>query len=278
MAIYIINNWERYFFESRDEGLGSSYERIVLNRKLTELKEKFNISRCLEAPVFGFTGVSGINGMGLARRGVSVSLVDHHRERLHLIEDIWKHYNLPVKTEFSEDYRVLPFEDNSFDLSWNFSALWFAPNLASFLEELTRVTERVIFIGIPNRMGMGYLSEKLFSGKALKGAVNVDNIVPKHFINQLKQRGWRLIEKGFIDVPWWPDIGMSKEDLLAKVGIKIKKKEDGRELNILNYYSGKEPGFEDEMMRHYWFEKYAPWLVKRVWAHHRFYVFRSERK
>lgn len=36
MAIPIINNWRSYF-EHGDEGLGSSYERIILNNVLLDV-------------------------------------------------------------------------------------------------------------------------------------------------------------------------------------------------------------------------------------------------
>jgi hypothetical protein len=39
MAIPIINNWQKYYPVAH-EGLGSSYERIVLNRLLFSLKQR----------------------------------------------------------------------------------------------------------------------------------------------------------------------------------------------------------------------------------------------
>ena len=49
-------------------------------------------------------------------------------------------------------------------MSWNFSALWFVKDLKKFLYELTRVTDKVIFLSVPNRSGIGYLTQK-YSGK-----------------------------------------------------------------------------------------------------------------
>ena len=34
MAIHILQIWGKYFFQDKDEGLGSSYERVILNKKL----------------------------------------------------------------------------------------------------------------------------------------------------------------------------------------------------------------------------------------------------
>ncbi|MCD4651795.1 MAG: hypothetical protein K8S56_08435, partial [Candidatus Cloacimonetes bacterium] len=89
MAIPIINFWRRYF-DNPDEGLGSSYERIILNNKLVELKKLFGIETVLEAPLFGFTGISGINSFQMAIEGASVTLLDHDEERAELIRQLWR--------------------------------------------------------------------------------------------------------------------------------------------------------------------------------------------
>ena len=160
MAIPIIKNWERYFTNT-DEGLGSSYERIILNNKLESICKHFNISTILEAPSFGFTGLSGINSMNLAKDGKLITLVDNDKNRIELIEETWKEIKLPIKIEFSNNFISLPFADGSFDLSWNFSALWFVDDLSGFLKELTRVTSQAILLCVPNRSGLGYISQKI---------------------------------------------------------------------------------------------------------------------
>jgi hypothetical protein len=38
-ALPILDTWKDYFLVDRNEGLGSSYERIMLNRMLSELYE-----------------------------------------------------------------------------------------------------------------------------------------------------------------------------------------------------------------------------------------------
>jgi hypothetical protein len=43
----------------------------------------------------------------------------------------------------------------------------------------------------------------------------------------------------------------------------------------MDYYSGKNVDFTDNMLKYHWLEKYAPWIIKRFWAHHRYYIFRK---
>ncbi|MBT4332585.1 MAG: hypothetical protein HOD64_04840, partial [Candidatus Cloacimonetes bacterium] len=88
MAIPILKNWKRYFTNT-DEGLGSSYERIILNNKLNQICKHFDISTVLEAPSFGFTGLSGINSVNLAKDGKQLTLLDNDESRITLIKKIW---------------------------------------------------------------------------------------------------------------------------------------------------------------------------------------------
>ncbi len=278
MAIPILKNWERYF-SNTDEGLGSSYERIVLNKKLESICRHFNISSVLEAPSFGFTGLSGINSMGLAKNGKMITLLDNDESRIELIGKIWEEMELFLKIGYSEKFNSLPFANDSFDLSWNFSALWFVDNLSVFLKELSRVTSQAILLCVPNRSGMGYISQKILGFKELKKHLKEENILPQNIKMEMKNNGWMLIDSNYIDCPPWPDIGMPKEKFLKIFGLSwlIKKKEH-IPMTIIDHYNGNDPDFSEKMMSHFWFEKKAPKILKTFWAHHRYFLFIPEKR
>ena len=125
MAIAILDRWRFYFDVNRAEGLGSSYERVVLNRRLNDLRQQYDVHTVLEAPAFGFTGLSGINSMDLARKGAAVTLLDHDPERVDRIRGVWAEVNLPLTAQAVKGYDTLPFDAQSFDMSWNFAAIWY---------------------------------------------------------------------------------------------------------------------------------------------------------
>ena len=278
MAIPILNNWKTYF-TNFDEGLGSSYERIVLNKKLAILHKHFQISKVLETPSFGFTGLSGINSVFLAQQKIDITLMDNNKSRIELMHKIWNELSLPIDIVYSSDFRKLPFKDNVFDLSWNFSALWFVENLSDFLAELCRVTSKAIMICVPNRSGLGFIFQKIQGKKKLKTQLKEENIIPKNFISELRKLGWILINKEFIDCPPWPDIGMPKEKFLKIFGFhNFIKKKVHTPISIMDYYSGKKPQFPEEMMKYYWFEKNTPKFIKYFWAHHKYFLFMPNKK
>jgi hypothetical protein len=96
--------------------------------------------------------------------------------------------------------------------------MWFVSDMGSFLQELTRVTQKVIFVCVPNRTGMGFLSQKYISGADLRGELKEKYIVARNIINSMVSLGWTMVARGYIDAPPWPDIGMKKEDFLKKSG------------------------------------------------------------
>lgn len=275
MAIPILQNWQNYFSDP-DEGLGSSYERVILNQKLDQICKTFAVKKILETPSFGFTGLSGINSMNLAKMGKDVTILDNDVNRLEMIETIWKQTGFKLRQHFSHDFSSFPFSDKSFDLSWNFSALWFVKNLDKFLEELIRTTRKVILICVPNRTGLGYLIQKNLDRKSLKENLREDFIIPRNFIKIMKKKNWNLLDSGYIDCPPWPDIGMPKEKFLKLFGLNwliSNQDSDNKPLTIMDYYLDKNPDFTDQMLHHYWFEKNLPNFIKTFWAHHKYFIF-----
>ena len=278
MAIPIIKNWKRYF-SNTDEGLGSSYERVILNNKLGSLCRHFNVSSVLEVPSFGFTGMSGINSMSLAKEGKTVTILDNDKDRIKLIKNTWKEIDLPLKIEYSENFDLQPFADNAFDFSWNFSALWFVNDLGLFLRELTRISTQAILLCVPNRSGLGYVSQKILGHRELKKYLNETNICPRNIKKEMKKNDWILIDRNYIDCPPWPDIGMPKENFLKIFGLNwLLKKKRPISMTIIDYYKGDDPKFPEKMLAHSWFEKKAPKFIKSFWAHHKYFLFIPEKR
>ncbi len=281
MAIPIIHDWEKYFTDP-DEGLGSSYERVVINRVIRALVEKYQVSSILETPSFGFTGLSGINLMNEAMEGREITLEDHDPERLRQIRQIWEGAGYSLKANLNEDYCELHYPDASFDMAYNFSAMWFVRDIRAFIAELTRVTSKVIMISVPNRDGIGFKMQMKDYDREKYPELEPGYIDPGTIRLLMRKAGWDEVRHGYFDCPPWPDIGMSKEDFLEKtLGIKLAKKEPEesqdpdqvRPLTIMDYFTGETPDFEARMMRFYFLEKVAPVWFKRMWAHHYFMVF-----
>ncbi|HQQ67492.1 MAG TPA: methyltransferase domain-containing protein [Candidatus Cloacimonadota bacterium] len=279
MAIPIINSWQNYYPVAH-EGLGSSYERVVLNRLLSRLKRDYGFSRVLEAPCFGFTGITGINLVSLAQAGCEVYLEDDNEQRLELIRTTWMDLGLPVSLRLNQGFTALDYPDGHFDFAFNFSALWFVANLGSFLKELCRVVRGPILLCVPNRDGLGFRGQLKGYSRSRYPFLQPSFIDPYSIIHLMTRNGYRLRETDYIDCPPWPDIGMTKEDftskLLGREPHHDHHSDPDTALSILPYYKGEDPGFNQRMLRLSGLERYAPQSFKRYWAHHRYLLFHRD--
>ena len=278
MALPILDTWKSYFTNSH-EGLGSSYERIILNDLLLRLKKLYKIKSVLEAPIFGFTGITGLNSIALSQSGCVTTLVDHDAERLELVEKVVRGLSPDIQTKVVTGYSALPFEDSSFDMSWNFSALWFVDDVSVFLTELSRITAKIILICVPNQSGLGYKWQKANTDIPHNIVFNENNIDPLQIKHIMKSLKWKYVGGDYIDCPLWPDIGMSKEKFMGKylASLKLSQKEmkPKQTVSILDYYNGSDPSFPLRMRKYSFLERFAPTTFKKIWSHHHWLLFEN---
>ncbi len=268
--------WKKYLTDY-NEGLGVVYERFVLNDYLDQLVDEYNVRTVLEAPLYGMAGVSGINSVSLAQRGCDVTLVDCVEERLKGITRIWRELELPAHfVLLHNDFAHLPFEENSFDLAWEWAGLWYLPNAEALLRELTRVSRKLVFVAMPNNLQVGYLMRKYLIDRDFFDTVDERWVQMRRIKSVLRDAGVHFIEQGVLDVPPWPDTVMPAAEVLRRLGIKSKKLEsqfsgEGWSWSTMAHYLGQEPDLYERVMKYAWLDRASiPWQLKLVWAHHRY--------
>lgn len=266
--------WREYF-SNPHEGTGTTYERFILHKYFERLRKRYSVEKLLEAPSFGMTGLSGINSLWWAYNGATVTILDDDEERIHLMKGVWQGLSLQANFVYQpHGFRVLPFKDKSFDLGWNFASIRFVSDLNNFLIELVRVSAKVIFICVPNQGNIWNFMLRLSQGK--EKDVPTSSLNPDGIEDIMEELGWHTYERGYFDVPPWPDIAMKKEDMLRRVGlVGMADKLEGGSHNptcILDYYKGLKPDMEKKFLR-YGFLENLPDLMKKFWAHHRYFVF-----
>ena len=276
-----VEPWKQYL-ANYDEGLGVVYERIVLNEFLLRLKQQYGIESVLEAPLYGMAGVSGINSVALAQAGCRVTLLDANPERLAGVRRIWGELGLEQQATFQAhtDFARLPFGDRSFDLVWAWAALWYVPEASALLDEMVRVSRRLVFVAMPNRMQMGYILRRFVLEPGFFKTVDDAWANIPRIASILKRAGAQIVDQGVLDVPPWPDTVMPAALVLRKLGIRSTRlterfEGNGWQWSTMDYYSGKRPELKAMMERYMFLEKLPlPWQVKTVWAHHRYVVAR----
>jgi len=267
--------WKRHLTDY-NEGLGVVYERFVLNDYLDHLLDEYTIRTVLEAPLYGMAGVTGINSVRLAQRGCQVTLVDCIADRLRGVERIWGELALPARFVLHDDFGRLPFEDNAFDLVWEWAGLWYLPDAEALLRELARVSRNLVFVAMPNSLQVGYLARKYLIDRQFFATVDERWVHMARIKRVLHAAGVRLVDQGVLDVPPWPDTVMPAAEFLRRLGIRSRKLEaqftgDSWTWSTIVYYLDQEPGLRDQIMRYAWLDRAPiPWQLKLIWAHHRY--------
>jgi SAM-dependent methyltransferase len=267
--------WKKYLTDY-NEGLGVVYERFVLNDYLEQLVDEYSVRTVLEAPLYGMAGVSGINSVRLAQRGCDVTLVDGVAERLKGVTRIWCELELPARFVLHKDFAHLPFEDNSFDLAWEWAGLWYLPDAEALLRELARVSRKLVFVAMPNNLQVGYLMRKYLIDRDFFDTVDERWVQMRRITRVLRDMDVHFVDQGVLDVPPWPDTVMPAAEVLRRLGIKSKKLErqfsgEGWSWSTMAYYLGQEPGLYERVMKYAWLDHASiPWQLKLVWAHHRY--------
>lgn len=268
--------WQKYLTDY-NEGLGLVYERFVLNDFLENLRQRYALETVLEAPIYGMAGVTGINSVMLARNGCQVSLVDDIPDRAEAVQRIWGELDLTPDMHVisPEGWGELPFDDNSFDMTWNWAALWYLPDAEALLKELVRTSRNLVFVAMPNNIQMGYWVRKHLIDKDFFHTIDERWVNIKRLRQTLEGAGVRIIDSGVLDVPPWPDTVMPANEVLKRLGIRSKKLEDqftgdSWEWNTMAYYLGEQPDLRDRVIKYAWLDHAPlPWQIKSVWAHHR---------
>ena len=267
--------WKKYLTDY-NEGLGVVYERFVLNEYLEQLVDEYGIRSVLEAPLYGMAGVSGINSVQLAQRGCDVTLVDCLEERLNGVARIWRELELPAHFVLHQDFAHLPFEDDSFDLAWEWAGLWYLPDAETLLRELARVSRRLVFVAMPNSLQVGYLMRKYLIDRDFFDTVDERWVQMGRIKGVLRGVGVRFVDQGVLDVPPWPDTVMPAAEVLRRLGINSRRLEaqfsgDEWSWSTMAYYLDQEPDLYDRVIKYAWLDRASiPWQLKLVWAHHRY--------
>lgn len=268
--------WEKYLTDY-NEGLGLVYERFVLDDFLAALCRSERVETVLEAPIYGMAGVSGINSAMLARAGLQVTLVDDTPDRAAHIRRIWTELGLTADLVVisPERWSQLPLPDRSFDLTWNWAALWYLPDAAGLLRELVRLSRHLIFVAMPNTWQVGYWLRKFVLDRDFFRTVDERWADIGRVRRVLEAAGARILDTGVLDVPPWPDTVMPAGEVLKRLGIRSRRLQaqfsgDGWSWSTMAYYTGVQPDLRARVMRYAWLDHAAlPWQLKAVWAHHR---------
>lgn len=191
-----------------DEGMGTVYERIMINKYFEKLIKKYDIKNVFEGPSDGITGVRGVNSFMFAKNGKDVTFFTPSKREEKQVIETWSKVGkgLKVKIKSGEPLKF-PFEDNSFDLVWNFCVAEHFKDPVALVKEMKRISRRYVLIMTQNVYNVGTYPHVAYH-KIKKQEWNHGDLRWMSFagINKMiKENNLKIIEKNVVDVPIWPD-------------------------------------------------------------------------
>ena len=244
-----------------DEGLGTVYERIMLNEMFDKIVTDFGVRSVLEIPVRGMTGLNGINSIQFARRGCSVTLADTV-ENLIGIVPLWQQLNLPIGIVQVRNFdKEIMLASSSFDLVWNFAALWHLEKAPTLVHEMLRMSNNLVLIFVQNTHQPGFLLRKYLIDRKLFSTIHEQWLDVDVYEMILKANRFIVLSRGYIDIPPFPDVAIP-------IGRKINS---DWKWNVMDYYAGKDAELPTRISKYRKLEdSRVPEQFKGLWAHHRF--------
>lgn len=259
-----------------NEGYGTEYERLSMNKLVSRFVTTYPIKTVLEMPANGIMGIPGINSLIFAKMGCDVTVSHPSQELLDDARAVWDCFGLEAKFVQSP-WIGSRFDDGSFDLVYNFCSLGHGDTYPQILEEMFRVSRSYIFLGIPNIHNIFRFlqDESLYNGVDLP---DLENIFQKFHA--------RTLEKGAMDMPPWPDVNLRLKERMSgsrneagrrncagsELRPEVKTKDLARIAQEIRSF--RKPSFREEMVYaifntwHSIIERHTPFWMKGYFAHH----------
>jgi SAM-dependent methyltransferase len=274
-----------YSPESMDEGFGTYYERVMMHRYLRKLVRDHNIKTILEGPSDGISGIKGINSLPMVDRGCELIYYTPSERERWFVKKTWNVIEHSRARKMSVEVRSgplsrFPFEDNSFDLVWNFCVIEHLNNPLSVFKEMTRVSKRYILLAVQNAWNIGTFPHLIYHqvkrkpwdhGNVKRMSLAGIRVLLKGVkIIEIRKSGLsvtepRIIEKGMFDIPVWPDTwDMRVAGLSTKTStLQTASRSQASLNNILSKKGNPLMGIASLIER-----GPMPRKIKLLWAHH----------
>lgn len=187
------------------EAWGVTYERYALQKEIERLRGQLEIETVAELPAHGAKAMPSIYSLGFGLAGKHVTLINgddaYHR--------CWDRLGLGSRVKFLlvDDLYATGIPSGSFDFVWNFAFLPSAKKKDQLILEMKRLSKRYIAVFSVNFGNIGFhihrAVHKLKKVPWTHGDVRYNK--RKNVVRLLKRHDLKIVRKGFVDCPVWPD-------------------------------------------------------------------------
>ncbi len=230
------------------EVFGVTYDRYVLLQLHGVFRRELGLSRVVEMPSHGAKAAGSLYSIGFGLAGSRVTLVNPEMEMM----TGWDELGIRDRVETASGVDVYDsgFDDNTFDMAWNFVTWTELDDSARYLEEMKRISGKYVMVVTCNNFQPGYPWHRflhlIFGFPWNHGQVKLNHITTVR--KMFKQAGLTVAEYGAIDTPGWPDPSGPRDVRLHRrygsKGPEPPRKKPDWEVPIVRYAkTGRFPGW-----------------------------------
>jgi hypothetical protein len=213
------------------EVFGVTYDRYVLLQLHRIMAKGLELKTVVEMPSHGAKAAGSLYSIGFGLAGCNVTLVNPEMEMMYGWDEIGISKN--VKTIKCTDVCNTPFDNNSFDLAWNFVTWTELEKPQLLLKEMRRVSRKYVLLVTCNNFQPGYPWHRflhwIFGFPWTHGQVKYNHITKVK--RMFREAGLRVIEYGAIDTPGWPDPSGPRD-------VRLHRRYENRKFSGLDEVSG----------------------------------------
>ena len=187
------------------EVFGVTYDRYVLLQLHQLMVRELDLEKIVEMPSHGAKAAGSLYSIGFGKAGCRVMLVNPEMEMIQGWEDL----GMGERVDAVEDVDLYGtgFDDDTFDMAWNFVTWTELQKPVEYLKELQRISRRYVMLVTCNNFQPGYpwhrFLHKWYGFEWTHGEVKYNHIGTVRRL--FKRVGLRVVEYGAIDTPGWPD-------------------------------------------------------------------------
>lgn len=231
------------------EVFGVTYDRYVLFQLHRILTRQLNLKGIVEMPSHGAKAAGSLYSIGFAAAGCHVTLINPEMEMMYG----WEEIGLQDSVSTYQDINVhkTGFEDDVFDLAFNFVTWTELADPIAYLWEMKRISKKYVLLITCNNFQPGYpwhrLIHLIFGFPWTHGQVKYNHITK---VKELfRQTGLYIVEYGAIDSPGWPDPSGPRD-------IRLHRRFGDKKQNPLCDM----PEWKVPFLKYFRTEKYPDWM------------------
>jgi hypothetical protein len=209
----------------QDVGLGTAYERVAIYDLFDRWAAGRSIASAAEGPLDGMAGIAGLHLMGLARRGVNVTVYLPDDDSLARVRAIYSNQGiadrLTARRAATDAVPVGPCE-----VVVSYNALPYVLDWRGYLARLLAVDARWFFIVVSNPVSYGtYLrrAQRAMRGESVRELFDQE-VTRRAVIEPEIERVARIVSHDYLDCPWWPDFLLPARKNLAGDALALAKR------------------------------------------------------